>query len=367
MMTMMAGAVVAPSLPQIASVFIDTEHIELLSRLVITLPALFIAIFSPFFGSWSDKYGRKNLLLFSLVLYAFGGTSGYFLNNIYYILIGRVVLGISVAGIMTIATALIGDYFKGDERNGFVGMQGAFMGFGGVVFISIAGWFADIHWHAPFLIYLFAVPVLILGLVYLYEPEKVIPKDKSKAIDLNYNKQTAVLIYILAFIGIVFFYMIPVQIPFLLSGMEGVSNSGIGIAISTSTFTSALTSISYKRIKRYLSFKNIYQLTFLFMALGYLIISQVDSYSLILVGLAVSGIGTGLLMPTGNLWIMSIAPNNIRGTLVGKLAQATFLGMFLSPFLLQPIINQKSVSFLFLTATFIMGLIAFVLFLLKKK
>ncbi len=94
MMTMMAGAVIAPSLPQIKQVFIDIENIDLLSRLIITLPALFIAIFSPLAGYLADRFGRKKLLLTSLVLYAIGGSSGYFVNDIYYILIGRSLLAL---------------------------------------------------------------------------------------------------------------------------------------------------------------------------------------------------------------------------------------------------------------------------------
>jgi MFS family permease len=63
MMTMMAGAVMAPSLPQINEVFNKTPHAALLTRLVITLPALFIAIFSPLYGQLIDKTGRKKVVI----------------------------------------------------------------------------------------------------------------------------------------------------------------------------------------------------------------------------------------------------------------------------------------------------------------
>jgi len=362
MMTMMAGAVVAPSLPQISEVFAEVKYINLLSRLVITLPALLIAGFSPIFGSLSDKLGRKTLLLFSIILYGIGGTSGYFLNDIYLILIGRALLGIAVGGIMTIATALVGDYFKGAERNGFAGIQGAFMGLGGVFFITVAGWFADIHWQMPFLIYLFAAPAFILGLIYLFEPKKDEVDIKESDSQADYDKKLAFLVYLLAFIGVLFFYMIPVQIPFLLGKMEGITNSKIGYAISISSLAGALIAMNYKRIKMRFTFRQIYQLAFVFMGAGYVLVFFSNGYLGILAAMVIAGIGTGFLMPSANLWIMEIAPDQIRGTLVGRVSTAIFLGMFFSPVLLQPIINQVNVEVTFLIAGICLGVITLLLY-----
>ena len=365
MMTMMAGAIVAPSLPLISEVFKDVENIAILSRLVITLPALFIAVSAPIFGILTDKYGRKRLLLLSLTLYAISGSSGFLLNNIYVLLVSRAVLGLAVGGIMTIATALIGDYFKGDERNSFAGMQGAFMGIGGMLFIALAGILADVNWHAPFLIYLFSVPIAILGIIYIYEPE-VDPEKKAvtpRAYD--YDRKRIVIIYILAFLGIVFFYMVPVQIPFLIGGLEDATNAHIGYAISLSMIPGSLVAMSYKRLKRIFSFRQIFQLALFMMAIGYLIISQSSGYTSIVMGLLVGGIGTGLLMPTGSLWVMSIAPDQIRGSLVGRLSTATFTGMFLSPIILQPLINNFEVKGAFMAVSIIMVVISALLFLLK--
>ena len=367
MMTMMAGAVISPSLPQIKRVFIETENIALLSRLVITLPAIFIAVFSPLFGNLIDQFGRKKLLLLSLILYAVGGTSGFFLFNIYSILAGRAILGIGVAGIMTIATTLIGDYFTGNERNRFAGLQGAFIGLGGVLFISVAGLFADIHWQMPFLIYLFAIPVFILTIFYIYEPKLSSSYKKIKIKTVKYNRSLSWLILLLTFTGIIFFYMIPVQIPFIIGGFENTNNAQIGYAISLSTLSSALVSANYFRIKKIFSFRQIFQLSLVFMGIGFFIVSMAHSFSFILLAMSVSGIGTGLLMPTGSLWMLAVSPEQIRGTLVGRISTASYLGMFFSPVFFQPIINGYTVSTAFLTASVSMGIIAVVLFGVRTK
>ncbi|MDZ7740455.1 MAG: MFS transporter [Bacteroidota bacterium] len=134
-MTIMAGATIAPSLPQMEKVFSESEHAAFFSRLILTIPALFIAFLSPLAGYIIDEYGRRKTLLYSLALYALAGTSGLYLTNIYAILAGRALLGVAVAGTMTTTITLIGDYFEGMERRRFMGYQGSFMGMGGVVFI----------------------------------------------------------------------------------------------------------------------------------------------------------------------------------------------------------------------------------------
>ena len=95
-MTIMAGATIAPSLPQMKVVFNHIPNAEFIIKLVLTLPSLFIAIAAPFAGYIIDRLGRKKLLLFSLLLYAIAGTSGLYLNNLLTILIGRALLGVSV-------------------------------------------------------------------------------------------------------------------------------------------------------------------------------------------------------------------------------------------------------------------------------
>lgn len=350
MMTMMAGAVVAPSLPQINNIFSLTPHADILTKLIITLPALFIAFFSPFFGKLSDVIGRKKILFTALIIYSLSGVSAYFLNNLHLILVGRAFLGISVAGIMTMVGALIGDYYKGQERSRFMGMQGAFMGLGGVVFIAFAGWLADFGWHVPFLIYLFGFLVLPLVLIYIYEIEQF--KDNNKAItpahDIDYPKRLVAVIYSLIFFSLIAFYMIPVQLPFVLKSIPGVTNAQVGLAIAAQSLSGAIIAMNYRRIKSKLSFFTIYQITFAFLAIGYIFIGFSNTYFQYIIGLVIAGLGVGLLMPTGTMWIIEVAPESMRGQLVGKANTSMFVAMFISPIIMQPIIKLASISSAFI-------------------
>ena len=82
-----------------------------------------------------------------MAIFAISGTSGLYIDDLHYILVGRLILGISVAGIFTASTTLIADYYSGPERNKFMGLQGGFMAFGGLTYLSLGGIFADMHWR----------------------------------------------------------------------------------------------------------------------------------------------------------------------------------------------------------------------------
>lgn len=358
-MTIMAGAIVAPSLPRISDAFHHMAHVDLLSRLILTLPALFITLFSSLAGWSIDKFGRRVMLLGSLLLYALAGTTGAYVNNLYLILAGRALLGIAVAGNMIAINTLIGDLMKGNERSRFFGFQGSFMAFGGVFFILLAGWLADISWELPFWIY--SLSLIVLALCYIFIPETGQFKDRKPlavAASKSFKPANACFIMLMGFTGMTLFYIIPVQIPFLLAGFEGVSNSQIGYAISLSTLMGALISFFYGRIKQKLSFQWIYALTFLLFALGFMVISDANSYLLTLFGLGIAGLGAGLLFPNANLWMVHIAPENRRGRLLGHMNMAVFMGQFVSPLLVHPLIQKQGIQAAFFYPGLLMLLIA---------
>jgi MFS family permease len=358
-MTIMAGAIVAPSLPRISDAFAHMAHIDLLSRLVLTMPALFIALFSSLAGWSIDKFGRRVMLLGSLLLYALAGTSGAYVNNLYLILIGRALLGIAVAGNMIAINTLIGDLMLGNERSRFFGFQGSFMAFGGVFFMLLAGWLADISWELPFWIY--SLSLIVLLLCYYFIPEPVKSKDREPlevSVSNGFKPSEAYFIMLIGFAGMTLFYIIPVQIPFLLAGFDEISNSQIGYAISLSTLMGALISFYYGTIKQRLSFQWIYAITFFLFALGFMVIAIASDYLLTLFGLGISGLGAGLLFPNANLWMVQIAPRSRRGQLLGHMNMAVFLGQFVSPFLVHPLIQHRGLQAVFLFPGLLMLLIA---------
>lgn len=367
MLTMMSNAIIAPALPLITHTFDYIPNAQLLSKLMMTLPALTIAILAPFTGSLVDQWGRLKVLSISLVIYALAGTSGAWLNNLYAILVGRVLLGLGVAGTMTAATTLIGDYFKGEQRSAFMGMQSSFIALGGLLFITSSGYLADLSWHYPFYIYSFSIVVLILMPFCLYEPS-IESKNENSDFKLEYPKLTLALVFFSTFTAVSIFYIIPVQIPYYIQTFDGVSNSESGLAIGFLTMTQALAALFYRRVKKRFNFASIYAYSFFIQSIGFTGLYFSQNFVQIVMSILLLGLGTGYIFPNANLWMITIIHPRVRGRFVGWLSSFSFLGMFFSPLLIQPVQHLVGIQKSFLAVTgFLIILTFFYLFISKSK
>ena len=355
-LTIMSIITISPALPQMSSHFANVENADFLVKLILTIPALFIAIFSPITGRLIDRYGRLKILWIALILYAIAGTGGFYLDDLYHILISRAALGMAVGMSMTIVITLVADYFEGLERQKFAGLQVAFMSIGGILFIGLGGFLADINWRFPFLIYLFSLLVLPFSMIYLREPARIVTKDQNNS-DISAPK-IIWLLFVNTMLMWIIFFLIPVQIPFHLKDLGVEKNALIGAAIAVSTFFSAISSISYSRIKGFLSFQSIFSVGYLLLAAGYTCVALASSYVLVIVAMMLAGLGMGMMIPNTNIWVMKLAQMEIRGKEIGKLTTFWFLGQFLSPIVIFPLLTIFTLSATFLVAAGLLFLLS---------
>jgi MFS family permease len=366
-LTIMSVITISPALPEMTAAFSDVTNAEFLVKLVLTIPALMIAIFSPITGWLIDRYGRLKILWFALLFYAVSGAAGYFLNNLYEILVSRAFLGVSVGMSMTIVITLTADYFEGMERQKFVGIQIAFMSLGGILFIGLGGILADFGWRYPFLLYLFSLLVLPLSIMFLHEP---VPEKKTAEVRGKSKAPSIIwVLFINTMLMWIIFFLIPVQIPFHLKAIGIEKNYLIGAAIAMSTAFSAVSAFLYSKIKGRLTFLSVFSLGYLLMAAGYICISFSDTYFLVVLAMMLSGLGIGMMIPNTNMWVMKIVPAHIRGKEIGKLTTFWFFGQFLSPIIIFPVLRMVTLSSAFMfAAVFLLVLsISFLIFHFSKR
>ncbi len=357
-LTVMSGATVAPALPLIRQTFADTANVDVLARLVLTVPALLIAVASPVAGYLVDRLGRLRLLYLGLALYAVGGVGGGLAPSLPVLLASRGLLGIAVGLVMTVTATLIADYFDGEERGDLLGKQAAAMSLGGIVFIVGGGLLADISWRAPFGIY--ALSLLLVPLVtrHLEEPSRG-GATPTPAVEGAFAKTAptppagfwglSVVMFATMFLAMVVFYLTPVQLPFLLEGF-GASPTMIGVAVAATTVSGALASFSFARVKAAIGPWWLLALAFGLLGTGYVLLSLVGSYWAVVATVLVSGFGLGFILPNVNQLVMQAAPLAQRGRVLGLLSSCLFLGQFVSPIAVAPVVARYDLPTAFLWA-----------------
>lgn len=375
---MMAFAPLSPALPAISAHFADIPNVDYLSRFVLTMPAISIALLSPVAGFLVDRFGRKRLLLGSIVLYGVAGTSGAAFDSLTALLASRGVIGIAMAGILTATTTLVGDYFAGLDRQRFLGLRGAFVNYTAVFVNVLGGLIATVNWRASFAIFVVAFALLPLVARNLYEPARQ-SRDQQRAMVRNGNGSIPeadpvpglflAFAYALTVAWSMAFFMVPVQLPFYLRELGAESPAIAGLAIATSGFAVATISLFYARIRSRLSAEAMMGIGFGLVAAGYVFVAAATTAAHVFGAVAVSGIGFGFLMANVVVWILDSTPARVRGRVAGGITTAIFVGQFASPLVSQPIANVFGLAAAYGTVAAAMAVIAagFVIYLLLRR
>jgi len=340
------GPAIAPALPGMADFFRAEPRAELWVRLVLTLPALTIAVGAPIVGLIIDRWGRRRLLIASAVLYGiFGSVSGLF-DDLLAVLVSRALLGFAVGAVIATATTLIGDFYAGVERGKMLGLQAACMGLGSVLFPALGGLLADVSWRAPFGIHLLGLAVVPMVLAFVPEPRVggVEEEAGEAAAAPAFPWKVVAVLYAMAFATLAIFFMIPVNLPFYFQALGVTSNTRVGLAISLGAFAAAISSMAYGFVSARLKAAHVFVALGVLLGAGHLLIARADAYGAALVGMVVGGLGFGFLVPHLNTLATAVVSPAVRGRVIGGLTTCIFLGQFFSPILTQPAVAELGLA-----------------------
>ena len=145
LLTVMAGAAMAPALGAIREHFADCSPMTV--QLIVSLPALFIILATFLFRPLCRLVRTRTLALSGLILYVLAGAGAYFIENIVWLLVMRGMLGVSVGMIMPLSTGLLSYYFPPEEQGRLMGLSAAMNQMGGVVATLLAGVLATVSWR----------------------------------------------------------------------------------------------------------------------------------------------------------------------------------------------------------------------------
>jgi len=149
--------IIIPVLPQLLQQLLHvTDRTDITA---ISKPAIFLTliyglmqfIFAPILGSLSDRYGRRPVLLFSLLGFGLDYIFLAFAPSIGWLFLGRMISGITGASITT-ASAYMADISDEKNRAQNFGMIGAAFGLGFIIGPMLGGLLGELGTRIPFLV-----------------------------------------------------------------------------------------------------------------------------------------------------------------------------------------------------------------------
>jgi MFS family permease len=329
----MAAVLIAPVLPQIMQHYAGVPHAEALVPLALTIPALSVGIISPLAGMFVDRFGRKRLLLASMVLYAAVGTAPLYLESLTAIIASRAGVGVAEAFIMTICTSMIADYFSGALRERYLAQQTMWASIAATLFFGIGGALGEAGWRTSFWMYAIALLLLPVMAIMLWEPRPEVAAHGAEgqiAAKRTFPIKAVLGICAVTLGSAIAFYTLPVHMGFVLQAIGVTAPAKIGMATAIGSVANVVGAVAFRRLS---ALGVPYSLAIAFGTLGggFLAVSAASDLKAAVIGAILNGFGAGLLLPTLLTWLMRQLRFEERGRGAGAFTASFFVGQFACP------------------------------------
>jgi len=332
LMAVMGVASISPAFPAMARYFdIDKEQIGWLIT-AFTLPGVFL---TPFFGVIADRFGRKIVLVPALFLFAVAGFACSQVNDFSVLVILRFVQGIGGASLGSLNATLIGDIFNKEERPAAMGYNASVLSIATASYPFFGGALAMLGWNYPFYFPLLAIPVGLLVMFGLKNPDprggEAFRDYIRAALNSVLNKQVYALFALNVLTFIILYGSYLTFFPLIMDAKFGSNSFIIGTVMSVSSITTALTSALNGRLNKIYSPAILLRFAYGFYILSLVIVPFVSNQWLMFLPAVFFGIAQGINMPNIQTMLLSLAPMKHRGAFMSVNGMVLRLGQTLGP------------------------------------
>ena len=331
LLTVMAGAAVAPALGVVQVYFADVN--TLFVQMIVSVPAIFIVITNLGFARLCRIFRVRTLVLLGLLLYTVGGCMAGCFNQIGLVLLARALVGIGVGIIMPLSTGLPAFYYPAEQQARLMGYSSAMNQMGGVIATLLSGILAGISWRASFLVYLLGLISIVLCLIFL-------PNDKISASQtgeaprkIGGGLKNNWYFVLAMFLLMTTFFVYPTNFAMVVEADGIIPIKYVAVIMAMMDFVAFLGSLSFVSAKRLCKAKTKFLAPVMFL-LGYVLLAAAGGWFGTLLGSVFIGFANGVGIP----YIISAtsrrAGKSAVTTVMPLISAALYLAQFLCPMLL---------------------------------
>ncbi|WP_009632102.1 MFS transporter [Synechocystis sp. PCC 7509] len=362
-LTTMAGGIVAPVLPDIV------QQLQLdpgLAANLVSFHCLTLAIFSPLLGILADRIGRVKVLVASLLCYAVFGTAGAFMSSFLPLLVTRGLIGVASGGIAAASLGILGSNYEGEARSVALGYATSTLTITGILFPLLGGWVGSSHWQYAFYLYALGIPIAGLAMTFLQEDQTAKSTEKNyKLSQILGQRQTLWLLLTLVLVSVAM-YSVVIYAPLYLKATIAAGAVLNGVVLASRAIGAAIVSaFGSKWLAQKFGLPNAIAFGCTLMAITLITIPLLHELIPIILTAIAFGVGFGIVLPNVYSALANLATPNLRSSVLALGTGAGFLGQFLSPIILRPMLNYGGLETVFYGAA-IVAIMAGVLMLLSQ-
>jgi ACDE family multidrug resistance protein len=335
LMAVLGVSSITPAFPKIVDELgIPPQHVGSLIT-VFTFPGVLL---TAVLGVLADHFGRKKILVPALLLFAVAGSACALSRDFSVLLVLRFFQGVGAAGLGALNLTVIGDLFTGRERTAAMGCNSSVLSLGTASYPAIGGALATLGWFYPFALPLAAIPVALAVFVFLKNPEPGQPQPFAEYLAHAWravaSRQVVGLFAVSTLTFIILYGSYMTYFPMLIKSSFGVAPLAIGLIMSVSSLSTALTSSQAGRLASALSQKALIGVSCLMYASALVAIPLVSNIWLFALPVTVFGAAQGINLPSLMALLADQAPMEQRGALMSINGMVLRLGQTLGPLLM---------------------------------
>lgn len=297
--------------------------------------AIMQLISSPYAGRWTDKYGRKVMIVIGLLIFGISEFLFGLGTTVEVLFISRMLGGISAAFIMPAVTAFIADITTNDTRPKALGYMSAAISTGFIIGPGLGGILAEFNTRLPFYSAGFlGILAAFLSFILLKEPERSTEQASTTNSKTGLRRIFApmyfiafVLIFVLSF-GLASFESL---FSLFVDHKFGFTPKDIAIVITGGAIVGAVAQVLlFDRLAKRMGEINLIRYCLGISAVLVLLMTFVSTYFIILLTTFILFTGFDLIRPAITSYLSKIAGNE-QGFVGGMNSTFTSIGNIFGP------------------------------------
>ncbi|MDO8056586.1 MAG: MFS transporter, partial [Candidatus Hermodarchaeota archaeon] len=344
LMAVLGVASITPAFPLMSQQLGIPRELISFVIIVFTLPGVLL---TPFLGVAADRFGRKRILVPSLLLFGIAGFLCSFsqalglvfgVSPFFVLLFFRTLQGVGAASLGSLNITLIGDLYKPHQLTRAMSYNASVQSVATAAYPTIGGFLALFGWFFPFYLPLLAIPIGLLVLFVLktpVSPERTQIGQYFRQVGIVlHNRKVAGLFAVSTSVFILLYGAIITFLPFFLDIRFLVDSFTAGLVISLISVASAIVAPIVAAVTPKIPMKFLLLIAFPFYIFGLALIPFSQSLVLLLIPVIFFGVAMGLTVPTVQTLLVRLAPTENRAAVMSLQGFVLRLGQTLGPLIM---------------------------------